>query len=232
MDRPQGAGNGAFVVGPSDPGNPPSVSRFQICGSPNEFHVSVHGRNLWCQCGPRVGLEVELPTTTRCCGCGLVPGANPVRPGMVRAKFARRVSPCFVGTADQVRPRVTKATSAHRVPTWFVRTPTRCLPGWQGPCLSECAAGQRGPCMLVRHEVPSHTPSSGGHGSATRAHGTRILEPHGLVAHPSQQQRCRPCRTCNETSNLCARLPALTTLPAASLETVSENMLRIEGKCQ
>ena len=158
--------------------------------------------------------------------------ADPVRPGVARAKSARRVPPCFVGTADQVRPRVTKATSAHRVPTWFVRTPTQCLPGWRASGLSECATGQHGPCMLVRHEVPSHTPSSGGHGSATRAHGTRILEPHGLAAHPSQQQRCRPCRTCNETSNLRARLPALTTLPAASLETVSENMRRLEGKCQ
>ncbi len=127
-------------------------------------------------------MEVELPTTTRCCGCGLVPDANPVRPGMVRAKFARRVSPCFVGTADQVRPRVTKATSAHRVPTWFVHTPTQCLPGWRASSLSECATGQHGLCMLVRHEVPPHTSSSGGHRSATRAHGTHILDPHGLAA--------------------------------------------------
>ena len=35
------------LVGPSDPCTPPCVSRFQICGSPNEFHVSVHGKNLW-----------------------------------------------------------------------------------------------------------------------------------------------------------------------------------------
>ncbi len=101
---------------------------------------------------------------------------------MARAKSARRVPPCFVGTADQVRPRVTRATSARRVPTCFVSTPTRCTPGWQGPCLPECAAGHRGPCMLVRHEVPTYTPSISGHGSATRAHRTRILEPHGLGA--------------------------------------------------